>query len=223
MAEKQYLDYPGLEEVILKIKEKYAPIQAVQYKGSVATISSLPTVAAAKVGDMYNVETGGTTTADFVEGAGHKLSDGANVVAVNTETDETLPAVMKWDVFPGVFNIEDRLQFGFAMPETGLTNGRVFLYLGNTTYTFDAVADPTGHHPKAEGWYEIDEPITTPATYHLTNDEDPQIGTTYFQKNEEYVQGVIYEYNETEAKWIAKNSGDTFVPITKAQIDALFE
>lgn len=223
MAEKQYLDYPGLEEVIAKIKEKYAPIQAVQYKGAVATISSLPTVAGAHVGDMYNVITGGTTTADFVEGSGHKIADGANVVAVNTEPDETLPAVMKWDLFPGIFNVEDRLQFGFAMPDTDLTDGRIFLYLGNTTYTFDAVADPTGKSPKAEGWFEIDTPITDPPTYHLSTDEEPQVGTTYFQKNEQYVQGVIYKYDLTNTTWVAQNSGDTFVPITKAQIDALFE
>ena len=223
MAEKQYLDYPGLEEGILKIKEKYAPIQAVQYKGSVATISLLPTVAGAHEGDMYNIATGGTTTADFVEGAGHKISDGANVVAVNTELDPDEPAIMKWDIFPGVFNIEDRLQFGFEMPDTDLVDGRVFLYLGNTTYTFDAVLDPTGKNPKAEGWYEIDTPITTPPTYHLTNDEEPQVGTTYFEANEEYVQGVIYKYNSGSSSWVAQNSGDTFVPITKAQIDALFE
>lgn len=220
MAVKTFLDYPGLEELVAKIKEKYAPIQAIQYKGTVATISGLPTIATEAEGNMYNIVTGGTTTADFVEGAGHTISDGTNVVAINTETDPDEPAIMKWDILPGVFVLDDRLQFGTAMPDTDLTDGRTFLYLGNTTYSYDAVT-PTGtENPKELGWYEYD---SIEDEYVLTEDETVQSGTSYFVKNEEFVQGVVYVYSTTTSSWIPKSSGDTFTRITEAQIDALFE
>lgn len=107
MATKQFLDYDGLVELVEKIKEKYAPIKALTFKGTVATISALPTVANVVAGSVYNVTTGGETTADFVEGAGEILQNGENVVAVNTGT-EAAP-IMKWDTLGGVFDISDRL------------------------------------------------------------------------------------------------------------------
>lgn len=220
MAVKTFLDYEGLEEVVAKIKEKYAPIQAIQYKGTVATISSLPTIATEAEGNMYNIITGGTTTADFVEGAGHTISDGTNVVAINTETDPDEPAIMKWDILPGVFVLDDRLQFGTAMPDTELTDGRTFLYLGNTTYSYDPVTPTGAENPKELGWYEYD---SVNDEYVLTEDETVQSGTSYFVKNEEFVKGVIYVYSTTTSSWIPQSSGDTFSRITEAQIDALFE
>lgn len=225
MAVKTFLDYPGLEELVAKIKEKYAPIQAIQYKGTVATISSLPTVATAHDGDMYNIVTGGTTTADFIEGAGHTISDGTNVVAINTETDPEEPAIMKWDILPGVFVLDDRLQFGTSMPDTDLEDGRIFLYLGATTYTYDAVTPVGTENPKELGWYEYD---AVSETYSLTEDETVQVGTSYFVKNEQYVTGVIYKWvadtlDPSTGRWVAMSSGDTFTRITEAQIDALFE
>lgn len=228
MAVKTFLDYPGLQEVIAKIKENYAPIQALEYKGTVPTISALPTVANEAAGNMYNIVSGGLITADFVEyeaGEPKKIPDGTNVAAVNTETDPDQPAVMKWDILPGVFNLDDRLQFGDTMPTTELTDGRIFLYLGPTTYTYDAVT-PTGtEDPSALGWYEYDAGTDT---YSLSEDTEVQSGTSYFVKNEQYVTGVIYKYVEdalvpANSRWVAQSSGDTFVRITEAQIDALFD
>ena len=153
MATKKFLDYDGLVELVLKLNEKFAPIQALTFKGTVATISALPTVAGVAAGSVYNVTTGGTTTADFVEGADQTLQDGSNVVAVNTGTEDS--PVMKWDILGGVFDISDRLQFGLAMPASP-ESGQTFLYLGETTFTFDPVTPEGTENPQEMGWYEFD-------------------------------------------------------------------
>lgn len=62
------------------------------YKGKVANIAGLPAISEAQTGWMYSVITGGTTTADFEEGAGKKLADGANVALTDGG---------KWDMLPG--------------------------------------------------------------------------------------------------------------------------
>ena len=65
-------------------------------KGSLADISTLTTLAASgKVGDVYNISSEFTTTADFVEGASKVYPAGTNIVLV--EVEET----KKWDVLAG--------------------------------------------------------------------------------------------------------------------------
>ena len=213
---KKYLDYAGLQEVVAKINEKYAPISALEFKGVKANIAALPTVADEAVGNMYTVTTGGTTTADFVEGAGKKLQDGENVVAVNVSSTSTPD--MKWDIIGGVFEIDDRLQFGSAMPASP-TNGQTFLYMGDTTYTYDEVTPVGTENPQEEGWYVSDGA----GGYTATTDTTVQVGTTYYEKNEQYVTGVIYVYSSTSSSWVAQSSGDTMIPITNNEIDALFD
>ena len=215
MAQKKYLNYEGLQELVAKINEKYAPISALEFKGVKANIAALPTVADEAVGNMYTVTTGGTTTSDFVEGAGKKLQDGENVVAVNVSSTSTPD--MKWDIIGGVFEIDDRLQFGSAMPASP-TNGQTFLYMGDTTYTYDEVTPVGTENPQEEGWYVSDGA----GGYTATTDTTVQVGTTYYQKNEQYVTGVIYVYNSTSSSWVAQSSGDTMIPITNVEIDALF-
>lgn len=216
-AVKKFLDYEGLTQLVTKLNEKFAPVQALQFKGTVATISALPTVANAAAGEVYNVTTGGDTTADFVEGAGEKLQDGENVVAVNVGTD--LAPQMKWDTLGGVFDITDRLQFGTVMPTTDLTNGRTFLYLGDTTYTYDAVTPVGTENPQEEGWYEY-----VNDAYVLSDDTEVQAGITYYKKNEQYVTGTTYVYSTDTSSWVAKSAaGEQMVAITTAEIDALFD
>ena len=65
-------------------------------KGSLADISTLTTLATSgKVGDVYNISSEFTTTADFVEGVGKVYPAGTNIVLV--EVEET----KKWDVLAG--------------------------------------------------------------------------------------------------------------------------
>lgn len=216
MAVKYYLDYEGLSYFKSKLDAEYANIKALVFKGTVANIAGLPSVAAQDIGSIYNVTTGGTTTADFVEGAGKKLQDGENVVAVNTGTDAD--PVMKWDILGGVFDIDDRLQFGSTMPSNP-TNGQTFLYMGDTTYTYSAVTPSGDENPQEEGWYESDGS----GGYTLTSDESVQGGKTYYTRAEQYVTGVIYVYNSSSSAWVAQGSGDTFTPISNNDIDALFD
>lgn len=125
---------------------------------------------------------------------------------------------MKWDTLGGVFDITDRLQFGTTMPSTDLTNGRTFLYLGDTTYTYDAVTPVGTENPSEKGWYEYDG-----STYILTDDTEVQSGITYYKKNEQYVTGTVYVYSTDTSSWVAKSAaGDQMIAITTAEIDALF-
>jgi len=218
MANKKYLDLTGLTYFKEKLDAEYASIKAIEFKGVKANISALPTIADEAVGNMYTVTTGGTTTADFVEGAGKTLQDGENVVAVNLGTD-AVPN-MKWDILGGVFDIEDRLQFGTSMPASP-ENGQTFLYMGNTTYDYVDVTStlqPTDD-PEEMGLYVSDGS----GGYELTTDNTPQSGTHYYEKVEQYVTGVIYVYDSSQSEWVAQGSGDTMIPITNVEIDALFD
>ena len=91
MANK-YLDYAGLQRLVENINKKYAPIQAIIFKSTVDDIASLPALSTVKAGFMYNIKTGGLTTADFVEGAGHIVTDGENVAAVELITGYSVVA-----------------------------------------------------------------------------------------------------------------------------------
>lgn len=213
----KFLDYTGLQELVLKINEKFAPIQAIQYRGSVQDVASLPTLATTSIGSMYNIVEQGTTTADFVEGAGKKIEAGSNVIAVNTELDPAQPAIMKWDLANGIINVDDRLQFGTAMPVTDLVEGRTFLYLGEDTFEYNAVANPTGN-PREKGYYVEDGS----GGYKVTTDTTVQSGVTYYTKDPVLVKGIIYKYDLTNTKWVAQNEASEMTPILNSEIDALF-
>ena len=216
MAQKTYLDLSGLTHFKAKLDAEYASIKALVFKGTVADVAHLPTVANESIGSIYNITAAGTTTSDFVEGAGLPLQAGENVVAVNVGTDQS--PEMKWDILGGVFNLDDRLQFGSTMPANP-ENGQTFLYMGETTYTYDEVTPVGTENPQAEGWYVSDGE----GGYIATTDTEVQSGTTYYEKNEQYVTGVIYVYDSTASAWEAQTAGDTFIPITNNEIDSLFD
>ena len=158
MANK-YLDYAGLQRLVDNIDRKYAPIAAVLFKGSVANIEALPALNTQKIGWMYNVETGGGTTSDFVEGAGHILGDGENVAVVEFITGYSAVAA------PTVN--DDPKALGW--------------YEAVTTITYEVVTPATGsENPVTEGWYESDGLI--PPTYTLSADTSIQAGKTYYEQ-----------------------------------------
>jgi len=226
MANKKYLDYAGLDVLVEEIDKKYGLRGALYFRGTVPTISNLPTVAGCTVGDMYNVENEGVTTADFVEGAGHEFKAGDNVVAVNI-APEGDPAVMKWDILGGIFVLKDKLTFGSSMP-LNPENGDTFLYLGDTTYIYNEVLNPpVDANPAAEGWYETGiDPESGEVIYVPTEDQTVEQGKTYYTKDEQYVKGVIYVWSSSagpSGSWIAQSSGDIMVPITDAEIRILFQ
>jgi hypothetical protein len=57
-------------------------------------------LAAANVGFMWNISDTFTTTADFVEGAGHSIPAGANVYVANPSA-----GVYKYDIFQGMYDL----------------------------------------------------------------------------------------------------------------------
>lgn len=67
---------------------------------------------AANVGSMWNISDGFTTTADFVEGAGHVIPAGANVYVANPSED-----VYKYDIFAGMYDLS-----GFKTAQTAVAD-----------------------------------------------------------------------------------------------------
>lgn len=103
----EYTDVPQsrIEYLLLELKaaiEAGSTDSPIKYKGSKANIAALPTIATTPEGYMYTLISGGTTTSDFVEGAGHNIPDGGNVAAVNVGTEES--PVMKWDTLGGIID-----------------------------------------------------------------------------------------------------------------------
>lgn len=70
-------------------------------KGSIA-FASLPTAAAGNKGWVYNISDAFTTTAAFVEGAGHSYGAGTNVVCVDAGSGS-----YKWDVLAGTVDLTE--------------------------------------------------------------------------------------------------------------------
>ena len=217
MATKKYLDYESLKELVAKIRELVGDIGHFTYKGSVAAVADLPDLEDAANGWVYMFTAEAKTTADFVEGAGKKINANDEVICVETATD-----TLKWAILGPVFDVADKLTFGSTMPASP-SDGDTFLYLGDTTYTYTytAVTPDSGDNPQEQGWYESDGS----GGYTLSTDTTVDTSKVYYEREatEQYAQGVIYVYDATKSEWVAKNSGDTMVPITKAEVDALFE
>lgn len=70
-------------------------------KGTVA-FASLPTAGASNKGWVYNISDAFTTTASFVEGAGHTYGAGTNVVCVDAGS-----GAYKWDVLAGTIDLTE--------------------------------------------------------------------------------------------------------------------
>lgn len=178
MATKKYLDYDGLTELVAKIKELIDQIGHVTFKGTVADVASLPALSGVTDGWMYMITDAGTTTADFVEGAGVAFKANTEVVKV------TVSNTPKWALLGTIFDVDDRLQYGVTMPATP-ADGDTFLYTGETTYKVYPGTLTAASNPSALGLYE-----QSGTAYVLTSDTEPETvykawsdGTdTYFTK-----------------------------------------
>lgn len=204
MAVKKYLDYEGLQEFYSKLKNKYG--QALQYKGTVQNVAALD-LANAVAGYMYSIEEEGISTSDFIEGPGKVVRAGANVAAVNVAA-EGAPEVLKWDILPGVFSLDDRLQFGPEMPEDP-EDGQTFLYMGETTYAYTDVSSTLnpGDDPSTEGWFtydslndiyspSVDTHVDTTKVY-MTVVGDDSVQPSVNPKEEGYYELISGEYVKT--------------------------
>ena len=70
-------------------------------KGTIA-FASLPTASAGNLGWVYNISDAFTTTAAFVEGAGHSYGAGTNVVCVDAGS-----GTYQWDVLAGAIDLTE--------------------------------------------------------------------------------------------------------------------
>lgn len=84
-------------------------------KGSIASITDLPTASKDTEGFVYNIESEFTTTADFIEGEGKTYPAGTNVVIVNTTGTE-----YKYDVLAGMVDLSNYATIDTL--NTGLSN-----------------------------------------------------------------------------------------------------
>lgn len=216
MATKQYLDKAGLKEVLTKLKEKFASIDAVTFKDAVANVAALPALSDAKAGWMYTITSEDITTVDFVEGDGKTIDPYSEVVCVNKGT-ESVP-VLKWFVMGNVFSLKDKVSFGETLPVTPFDK-QAFCYTGENTYKYTAATPSGTENPAAYSWYE-----KTGDTYTLSVDVSVDPGKTYYEREDDKIKGIIYVYDAAESKWISgtADSDTDMVPITDAEIDNLF-
>lgn len=134
----EYLDKQGLDTVINRIKADFAKkantlagygigdaytkaecddqiaaaVSSVYKPMGSRPFASLPALADAAVGDVYNVSDGFTTTADFLEGAGKPFPAGTNVVVVNSGGQKM------WDVLTGMVDLSDYAKLADFVPIT---------------------------------------------------------------------------------------------------------
>lgn len=220
MATKNYLDKAGLKEVLKKLKEKFANIEAITLQGVIANVAGLPSLSAdeVKAGIMYIIQNEDTTTADFVEGAGKTIDPWSEVVIVNTGT--AAAPVYKWYVMGNVFTIKDKVGFGTTFPAAPF-DGQAFLYLGPDRYNYVAVASPTAtDDPAVLGWYV--EAAGSGAGYAPATDHEPVPGTVYYTREDVAIKGGIYVCDETSSEWVNVSGADRMERITETEIDDLF-
>jgi hypothetical protein len=87
MSTKQYMSYDNAVAIVNKIASRLNALTgAFQIRGSVA---SVPTLSNCNPGDVYNITSEFTTTADFVEGAGIKYPAGTDIYVADLSTYAT--------------------------------------------------------------------------------------------------------------------------------------
>ncbi len=95
-----------------------------------------------KVGYVYNIENSFTTDADFVEGAGNKVTGGTNIVVVNEGT-EAAP-VLKFDLLANAMSLEAYQLKALTTPATVFTNETPTVYTASADLpTTEDVASAT--------------------------------------------------------------------------------
>lgn len=158
MSQNKYLDYPGLVRLVENIDKKYAPIQAIVFQSTVEDIEHLPVLTTVKAGWMYNIKTGGVTTDDFIDGAGHIVADGENVAAIELITGYA-PIIPAADADPRALGYYEVDQVNYV----------------DVTATLE-----TGANPQALGLYEED--ALNPGTYIPTTDTTVTSSKIYYEQ-----------------------------------------
>lgn len=146
--------------------------------------------------------------------------------ATSYETDEAIAAlgivgtVYGWENIPTGpgGSADDKLTWGTTFPQNP-EDSMPFLYMGDTTYTYDEVTPVGDENPSELGWYVSDGS----GGYELTSDTSVQSGTTYYTRAEQYVAGTIYQYDESETAWVPKTAAGDVESIPVADVEAMFD
>lgn len=146
--------------------------------------------------------------------------------ATSYETDEAIAAlgivgtVYGWENIPvgSGGSTDDKLSWGDTFPQNP-SDGDPFLYMGADTFTYDEVTPVGDENPQELGWYVSDGS----GGYELTTDTSVQSGTTYYEKNAQYVCGTIYQYDETNTEWVPKSAAGDVASIPVADVEAMFD
>lgn len=102
--------------------------QIFQFAGN-TTFAALPAATSARVGFVYNVTDAFTTTADFVEGAGHSYPGGTDVAIVNTGTKAS--PVYMYDVYTGnLEGYQTKMQLTTLPAASATELGNIYQYVG---------------------------------------------------------------------------------------------
>lgn len=99
MATQTWVEGRGYQNSAQVLAAINTAVSSVYTPKGTSAFASLPTPSKALEGDVYNVGDAFTTTAAFVEGAGHKYAAGTNVVIVNDS------GTYKWDVLAGTVDL----------------------------------------------------------------------------------------------------------------------
>lgn len=203
MSNAKYLDYTGLAHFLEKLDERFAPIQAIVFQSTVNDIASLPALNTQKTGYMYNVKTGGITTADFVEGAGHLIADGENVVAVELLTGTYTIQTLAADADPKALGLYEQVDVYTLSTDTTVDSTKTY-YQANGTVpeTYSAVTPIGTENPSTEGWYEKS------VGYQLTEDRLPQSGKDYYKAETVKKWDALGGLFDLEGRYL--EFGDTF-------------
>lgn len=159
MAVISYLNLAGVRKIASEVKKRVS--QMYDIKGTAryinddavdATFTSTglwkqvsgvwTKVDSFKVGYVYNIENSFTTDADFVEGAGNKVTGGTNIVVVNEGT-EAAP-VLKFDLLANAMSLEAYQLKALTTPATVFTNETPTVYTASADLpTTEDVASAT--------------------------------------------------------------------------------
>lgn len=157
--------------------------------GSVA-FANLPALSSARIGDVYNVEDSFTTTSDFIEGAGHVIPAGSNVVVVDNN------GARKWDVFGMPIDTS-----GFMTKTDPIGTGK--LSLNRKTGTAEGnFSTATGKDGTARGYASHAEGYNTTAYADFTHAEGHS--TTAFG---DYAHAEGYQSNAEKIGSHAEGNG----------------
>ena len=208
MAQNKYLNYEGLAYFLEKLDDRYSPIKAIIFKSTVNDIASLPALNTVQAGWMYNIKTGGLTTADFVEGAGHIVADGENIAAVELFTGAytQVATVLPTDdpKLNGWYEIDTPATDVYTLStDSTVDPTKTYYSYDGTNYT--AVTPVGTENPSTEGWYEKS---TTPATYKLSQDRLPAAGKDYFTADTEMKWDLMGGVFDLEDRYL--EFGDKF-------------